>query len=136
VRRLRGSRRGTANERGAVAVELLVIFPVLFAIFVGIVEFGAIFNAQITLTQATREGVRVGAIGPNRTVANMQTRMQAAYGGVGAATPTAVTAQSNACTGDLNSGSARLTTQLAYETPFGIVGPFTLRARAEMRCGG
>jgi Flp pilus assembly protein TadG len=134
VRRLRAGRGG--NERGAAAVELLVIFPVLFAILVGIVEFGAIFNAQISLTQAAREGVRVGAIGPDRTVVNMESRMQAASGGVGGATPAAVTAQSNACTGGLNSGSARLTGQLVYDTPFGIVGPFTLRARAEMRCGG
>lgn len=134
------SRAASLGERGAAAVEMLIVFPILFALFVGIVDFGAAFNAQISLTQATREGVRVGAIGDNRTVPAMQTRLREAYGGVGGNEPSAVVGQSNGCSSDINTGSARLTAELQFDPPLNLlgefVGPITLRARAEMRCGG
>lgn len=130
-----GSREPLLGERGAAAVELLIVFPILFALLVGIIDFGSVFNAQVSLTQATREGVRVGAIGETRTVAAMQARMQEAYGGVEGTAPTAG-GDSVACSGDLNSGSARLAGQMTYTPPFELFGSFNLTSRAEMRCGG
>ena len=50
-------------DRGAVAVEMALVSPLLVAMIVGIIDFSRIFNAQIQLSQAAREGARVAALG-------------------------------------------------------------------------
>jgi Flp pilus assembly pilin Flp len=51
------------SERGAAAVEFALLLPLLVLIVFGIVDFGRAINAQITLTQAAREGARALALG-------------------------------------------------------------------------
>ena len=53
------------TERGAVAVEFALLAPVLVMLLLGIMEFGRAYNAQVTLSSAAREGVRVMAINNN-----------------------------------------------------------------------
>jgi Flp pilus assembly protein TadG len=127
-------RRRAGREDGAAAVEMALILPVLLIVVFGIIEFGFAFNAQIALTQAVREGVRVGAIGEAPSETLMGTRMGEAYIGVTGAAPTVENAV--ACAPDDTDGQAELTGAIAYETPIGRFGPFTLRATAVMRCGG
>ncbi|WGM19275.1 TadE/TadG family type IV pilus assembly protein [Paenarthrobacter sp. OM7] len=50
------------NERGAVAVEMAVLLPLLLLILIGIIEFGRVLNVQVSLTQAAREGARHAAV--------------------------------------------------------------------------
>ncbi|QDG67824.1 pilus assembly protein [Pseudarthrobacter sp. NIBRBAC000502772] len=50
------------KERGAVAVEMAVLLPLLLLILIGTMEFGRVFNVQNSLTQAAREGARHAAI--------------------------------------------------------------------------
>ncbi len=51
-----------AVARGQAMVEFaLVLLPVLL-IVVAIIQFGLLFGAQVTITNATREGARVGTI--------------------------------------------------------------------------
>ncbi|MFJ5860715.1 TadE/TadG family type IV pilus assembly protein [Pseudarthrobacter sp. NPDC092439] len=50
------------KERGAVAVEMAVLLPLLLLILIGTMEFGRVFNIQNSLTQAAREGARHAAI--------------------------------------------------------------------------
>jgi len=50
------------NERGAAAVEFALILIPLLMILLGTIEFGFIFNQQLTVTNAAREGARVLAI--------------------------------------------------------------------------
>lgn len=50
------------RERGAVAVEMAVLLPLLLLILIGTMEFGRVFNVQNSLTQAAREGARHAAI--------------------------------------------------------------------------
>lgn len=60
-RRLDGPR-----DSGAAAVEFALLLPVLLLLVFGMIDFGRILNAQITLTQAAREGARLEALGqPN-----------------------------------------------------------------------
>ena len=68
-------RRAAGNlprDRGAAAVEFALLFPVLLLIVFGIIDFGRALNAQITLTQAAREGARLAAVGQPNVVARTQ----------------------------------------------------------------
>ena len=56
------SRRPTRrSERGAAAVEMAFMLPVLLFVLFGIIDFGRMLNAQITLTEAAREGARAAS---------------------------------------------------------------------------
>jgi Flp pilus assembly protein TadG len=43
-------------------VEFALVLPVLVLLLMGLIEFSLLFNAQISLTNAAREGARVMAI--------------------------------------------------------------------------
>ncbi|MEW1954410.1 TadE/TadG family type IV pilus assembly protein [Terrabacter sp. NPDC080008] len=51
-------------DRGAAAVELAIVLPVLFLVIGGIVDFGRFFFTQIQVTNAAREGARVAVVAP------------------------------------------------------------------------
>ena len=55
-------RRLIKSENGQSLVEFALVLPVLLLILLGIVEFGWLFNAQISMTSAAREGARVLAV--------------------------------------------------------------------------
>ena len=55
-------RRTTSNERGAAAVEFALVLPLLLLLVLGIIEFSRLYNIQISLTNAAREGARSMAI--------------------------------------------------------------------------
>jgi Flp pilus assembly protein TadG len=50
------------SERGAAAVEFALVMPLLFLLVFGIIEFGFIFNKELSVTHSAREGVRVYAL--------------------------------------------------------------------------
>ena len=50
------------SERGAVAVEMAIVLPLLLMLLIGIIEFGRIYTIQISLSQAAREGARYAAV--------------------------------------------------------------------------
>jgi Flp pilus assembly protein TadG len=51
------------SERGAVAVEFALLLPLLMVLVFGVIDFGRLFNAQVSVTQAAREGARLAALG-------------------------------------------------------------------------
>jgi Flp pilus assembly protein TadG len=53
-------RRG--SEAGAAAVEFALVLPVLMLLIFGIIDFGRMLNAKITITEAAREGARAAAL--------------------------------------------------------------------------
>ncbi len=54
------------DENGQSLVEFALILPIMLLLLMGIVQFGFIFNGQITLTSAAREGARLAVVtGPN-----------------------------------------------------------------------
>ena len=55
-------KRFLRSSRGANAVEFALIAPVFILILMGIIDFGRIFNAYITITHAAREGARWAAV--------------------------------------------------------------------------
>jgi Flp pilus assembly protein TadG len=62
--------RKVRRDRGAVAVEFALLLPVLLFLVFGIIDFGRALNAQITLTQAAREGARMAALGEQNVASN------------------------------------------------------------------
>ena len=49
------------NERGQTMVEFALVVPILCVVLFGILQFGALYNDYVTLTDATRVGARKAA---------------------------------------------------------------------------
>jgi Flp pilus assembly protein TadG len=64
--------RHEPRDRGAAVVEFALLLPLLLLLVFGIIDFGRALNAQITLTQAAREGARLAALGKSNVVAGTQ----------------------------------------------------------------
>lgn len=56
------------NERGQALVEISLIMPILLLLLFGIIDFGRIFHAYLLVTNAVREGARIGVVGAADTV--------------------------------------------------------------------
>ena len=56
-------------DRGAAAVEMALVLPVLLFLLMGMIDFGRAYSAQIQLSQAAREGVRLASLNPGLTSA-------------------------------------------------------------------
>jgi len=50
------------SERGQSLVEFALVLMPLFVILLAIIQFGFIFNAYVTITNASREGARNGTV--------------------------------------------------------------------------
>ncbi|MDX2200540.1 MAG: TadE/TadG family type IV pilus assembly protein [Phycisphaerae bacterium] len=53
---------GTKRRRGAAAVEMALVTPLLLTMLFGIIEYGWVFSVRQTLTHAAREGARVAVL--------------------------------------------------------------------------
>lgn len=121
------------SERGAAAVEFALVFPLLVLVLFGIVEFGSIFNAQLMLTSAAREGARSMAVGNDQAAAK-SLLLGAAVGLSPAVTAADVTITPAACSANTN-----VTVLVTYQKPFltGLFGAsITLTGEATRRCNG
>ena len=55
-------RRSIREQKGQTMVEFALVMPVLFLVLFGIIQFGALYNDYITLTDAARVGARKAAV--------------------------------------------------------------------------
>jgi len=62
---------GLRDETGAAIVEFAIILPILLLLVMGIIQFGFIFNGQITLTSISREAVRNAVVGEPYTIGDI-----------------------------------------------------------------
>jgi TadE-like protein len=53
-----GAKRGMRSERGGVAVEFAIVFPILMLLVFGIVDFGHAWYMRHMMSDASREGAR------------------------------------------------------------------------------
>lgn len=58
-----GCTAASADDSGASALEFALIAPILLLLVMGIIEFGFVFQAQLALTHAAREGAREASVG-------------------------------------------------------------------------
>lgn len=134
-------------DRGAAAVEMALVLPLLLLVLFGLVDFGRAFNTQMQLTQAAREAVRVKALGG--TDFDAQTRVDSATAALPGTKP--VAAFYAECPAGTPPGNAKVTVSYSFQfiTPLGpIAGLFgastlpgagtfrTLSSDGVMRCSG
>lgn len=121
-----------ASERGAVAVEFAIVAPLLVSLLLGIMEFGRAYNAQISLTNAAREGVRVMTISNNQASARTATK-NAAFALNPALVDSNIAFSAAQCT-----PNAQMSVTVTYtlSTLTGIAGPFAMTGKGVMLCGG
>jgi TadE-like protein len=79
-------RRQMLRERGAAAVELALVLPLLLLMVGGIIDFGRFFYTQNIVVNAAREGARSRALG--YTTGASTTRVQQSLLGVQTPLPT------------------------------------------------
>ena len=68
-------RRFARSESGAAMVEFAIVLPILIMFLLGIIDFGRAFFLYNNLTNAVREGARLGAVQSTVNVAAVQTRV-------------------------------------------------------------
>lgn len=60
--RLRDLLREVQGDDGASALEFALILPILLVLIMGMVEFGWVYQAELAVTHAAREGARMAAV--------------------------------------------------------------------------
>ena len=126
------------SESGAAAVEFALVVPILLLLLVGIIEFGRVYNAQIELTAAARQGVRVMAIQNSPSAAKTATEQAAP-----SLNPSLTDAQIAIVSSPVNTGlcttGSTVTVTATYPLTF-LTGMFgtgiTLTGKSVMKCGG
>ncbi len=119
------------NQKGQALVETALVLPVILAMVLGIFGFGRIFNAQLVITNASREGARLGALGRSDT--KIKEAVTKYLSGAALTEPTAqVTIERTTGT------EAEVTVRLSYpfQTVFalpGVPNPLYLKSSAVMR---
>ncbi|HEY2306938.1 MAG TPA: TadE/TadG family type IV pilus assembly protein [Streptosporangiaceae bacterium] len=137
-RRARRGRYVRGGDRGAAAVEFALLLPLLLLLVFGIIDFGRAINAQITLTQAARQGARLAALGQP----NVVSATQAAATGLNPVTVTVTPCPSGAT--QTTGAVVKASYSFNFVTPVGAIAglfggggfgsPITLTATGEMPC--
>lgn len=111
-------------------MEFALVLTLLTMITFGIIEFGRAYNAQVTLTHATREGVRVLAITGDPAAA-----IDATVGAAPSLDSSNLSVSPSACSPGY---PTELTASYPMEIDIPFVGARTLNltATAVMRCSG
>ncbi|MFI7586090.1 TadE/TadG family type IV pilus assembly protein [Spongisporangium articulatum] len=128
-----------SRDRGAAAVEMALVTPLLLLVVCGFIDLGMMLNTQIALSAAAREGVRSAALGGT----DVTSRVAAATTSLRSAPTTSVIS----CPANATGTNATVTVTSVYVpiTPIGRVarllggsfpGTVTLTGRGVMRCGG
>jgi len=129
--------RHRERERGAAAVEFALILIPLLVLLLGIIEFGYIFNQQLTVTNAAREGARVLAITKDSAQA-----ISAAGSAASSLNGTPAISIVAVCPTDGSAGDAKVSLTIPMTTITGIEGivpgfpEITLSATGVTPCGG
>jgi Flp pilus assembly protein TadG len=141
-------RRQRGSQSGQAVIELALTLPLLLVIVMGIFDFGLMFQRYEVVTNAAREGARVGVL-PNYTIADAQARAQqylTSGGLIGSATVNAVVAPSPSF-GSPAMTVNQVTVTVTYPYTYAFVGPMlnlfggslgsvTLKAVSTMRVEG
>lgn len=109
-------------ERGAAAVELALLMPLLLLVLFALIDFGRMFHAQVTLTQASREGSRLEALGYESS--EVQSRSQLAATGLSGVAVEISAPCPDDGTGADSDATVRTSHMFVFATPLGAIGGF------------
>lgn len=123
------------TDKGAVAVEMAILLPVLVLFLFGALEFGRALNTQATLNHAARESVRVMAISGSASAAKTKA-IGSAPNLIPPLAPATIVV--GTCPTSPSSIPASVTVTINYKltTLTGLAGPFVMKATGVMLCGG
>ncbi len=130
------------HQRGTSVVEMAIVLPLLLTLIFAIGEFGMMYTQWQSLTNAAREGARVGVVwrGTNCVPATVTTEIQNAVNqymvNTGVPTSTITTTATGVCTG--SGTTLRVSAQVPYAfaaLPFlaGLQSSINLGASSTMR---
>jgi Flp pilus assembly protein TadG len=125
--------RGKRSERGAAAVEFALVLPVLILLVLGLIEFSRVYNIQISLSNAAREGARSMAIQNS-----LPTAKSAAIAAAPSINPAITTGQITITPATCTSGgnvAVTINYNVALMTGF-FGASLPLTGKGVMRCGG
>lgn len=129
--RTAGGRR--RRDEGAALAEFALVIPFLVLLLVGIIEFGAALNHQISVQGAAREGARMLALRNNAGAVDAAVHASAGIADITSITQTPCPAG----TTSTSTAQARVVVQssFTFSIPFVTLGTRTITAAASMRCG-
>jgi Flp pilus assembly protein TadG len=123
-------------DRGAAAVEMALVMPLLIAMIIGIIDFSRIFNAELQLSQAAREGARLASLGFSLSDVQDRAVLAAPSPAFGAQLPKSGVTVSPACTAtSLSTDVAGVQVTYQFQGIFWMNGSW-LTQKAVMRCAG
>ena len=125
--------QGRDRDSGAAAIEFALVLPVLVLLILGLIEFSRVYNVQISISNAAREGARTMAIENDVDVAT-----DAAIAAAPSVSPAISAGQIGISPLDCDEGGT-VTFTITYDVDlmtgfFGAVLPLT--GEGVMRCGG
>jgi Flp pilus assembly protein TadG len=133
---VQGTGGGRPSERGAAAVEMAIILPVLLLILLGILEFGREYSKYQILQGAAREGARLAAVRADQDTVIARVN-DAASPFVPSTSPTVSTTSGTSQCDVLTKGEAvtvSWTQNFALDIAFWDSVTFTRPIRAVFRC--
>ncbi len=135
-------RRAKRGEAGAAAVEFALVLPVLLLVIFGIIDFGRMLHAKITLAQAAREGARATALVDESTGRSQVTKATTGIDTSGGALAVEVTPCATPPDPDTDA-TVTLTYQFSLVTPLSLLaglgdgdGQIELQSTSVMPCLG
>ncbi|WP_241992785.1 TadE/TadG family type IV pilus assembly protein [Cryobacterium frigoriphilum] len=124
------------GERGAAAVEFALVLPVIILLVFGGFEFGRVYNVQISLSNAAREGARYMAIHHHDVgaVAATKSKTRDAAPSIAPVLTDAEITVSTTCTAGTNI-TVTITRDVQLMTGY-FGASLTLTGKGVMSCGG
>jgi Flp pilus assembly protein TadG len=122
------------NERGAAAVELALLLPILATLLFGIVSAGRYYTTRVSLTHAAREGARTLALGG--TFTDAETRVIDTSDGLTGVTVTASGDCPTTQTTPPTDVTVTASVPFTFSIPFVSLSATTIAATGVMRCNG
>lgn len=133
---MRYMRRKATGASGQTTVEFAIILPLLLVLLMGIIEFGRIWSTQNSLTNAAREGSRLGVLSstaPSDVEATVLTYLENTGQNPDRATITVTNAGSSGITGSDVSVTVEYDFQVIVGNILGMDSTMELTSTSVMR---
>lgn len=122
------------SQRGQATVELALTLPILLLLVFGMIDFGRIFHAYLTLEHAGREAARIASIGATDEDIVNRAKISAASLNSNQITATATPTKQNRTTGIYV--TVNLSYPISFSTPLlgsFLPDPFIIKTKTVMR---